>query len=227
MGLQRPRDWHYTPCTAATKTTVSSSALSQPRPREAPAGVGTARLGAAPAGAGTLGEQLSFGGNLSFTSDYIYHGVSESNDRGALQGDLHLATTERQLRRGVGLDPRQPARPRRQLRLRAVSRTPLRPERFLEHDAQRAQPLLRRRAVRAQRRLPGARRESHVSGPLGDLGHLGPERRALLVLSAPASQPGVDRRHHRAVADRAGPVRDRRRRLLLFDRHRARASKPP
>ena len=72
-------------------------------------------VGAAPAGAGTLGEQLSFGGNLSFTTDYIYHGVSESNDRGALQGDLHLATTERQLRRGVGLDPRQPARPRRQL----------------------------------------------------------------------------------------------------------------
>ncbi|HET9331738.1 MAG TPA: TorF family putative porin, partial [Steroidobacteraceae bacterium] len=51
-------------------------------------------VGAAPAGAGMLGEQLSFGGNLSFTTDYIYHGVSESNDHGALQGDLHLATTD-------------------------------------------------------------------------------------------------------------------------------------
>lgn len=39
-----------------------------------------------------LGENLSAGGNLALTSDYIYRGVSESNDQPALQADLHLDT---------------------------------------------------------------------------------------------------------------------------------------
>src|SRR5262249_28276720 len=51
-------------------------------------------LGAAPAHGDTLWQQLSFGGDLSFTTDYIYHGVSESDGRGALQGDAHISSTE-------------------------------------------------------------------------------------------------------------------------------------
>ena len=48
--------------------------------------------GAAAAHAGALAPDLSFGGNLALTSDYIYHGVSESGGQGAVQGDLHLST---------------------------------------------------------------------------------------------------------------------------------------
>jgi len=47
---------------------------------------------AAPVHAGALGEQFTLGGNLSLTSDYIYHGVSESSDDPAFQGDIHLDT---------------------------------------------------------------------------------------------------------------------------------------
>lgn len=78
--------------TAATKTTVSHP--HSPNLGRARCLLAWALLGAAPAGAGPLGEQLSFGGNLSVTTDYIYRGVSESNDHGALQGDLHLATRD-------------------------------------------------------------------------------------------------------------------------------------
>jgi uncharacterized protein (TIGR02001 family) len=38
-----------------------------------------------------LGQELSAGGNLALTSDYIYRGVSESNDHAAVQADVHLA----------------------------------------------------------------------------------------------------------------------------------------
>ncbi|MBV8783570.1 MAG: hypothetical protein JOZ67_05220 [Gammaproteobacteria bacterium] len=38
-------------------------------------------------------DGLSAGGSLSVTSDYIYRGVSESNDEPAVQGDLHLDTS--------------------------------------------------------------------------------------------------------------------------------------
>ena len=38
-----------------------------------------------------LGDELSLGGSLALTSDYIYRGVSESNNHAAVQGDLHLA----------------------------------------------------------------------------------------------------------------------------------------
>ena len=46
---------------------------------------------AAPASAEGLGG-LVFGGNLVATSDYIYRGVSSSNNDPALQADLHVAS---------------------------------------------------------------------------------------------------------------------------------------
>jgi len=48
-------------------------------------------LGAEAAKADGLGSGVSFGGNLVLTSDYIYRGVSSSNNEGAFQADLHLA----------------------------------------------------------------------------------------------------------------------------------------
>ena len=45
---------------------------------------------ASPASAEGLGG-LVFGGNLVATSDYIYRGVSSSNNDPALQADLHVA----------------------------------------------------------------------------------------------------------------------------------------
>ena len=51
---------------------------------------------AAPHAAATgLGAELSWGGNLAVTSDYIYRGVSESNGRAALQADVHADTEYR------------------------------------------------------------------------------------------------------------------------------------
>jgi len=50
-------------------------------------------IAAVPVHAGAFGEQFTLGGNLSLTSDYIYHGVSESSDDPALQGDVHLDTS--------------------------------------------------------------------------------------------------------------------------------------
>jgi uncharacterized protein (TIGR02001 family) len=38
-------------------------------------------------------EGVSSGGGITLTSDYIYRGVSESDGHGAVQGDLHLATS--------------------------------------------------------------------------------------------------------------------------------------
>ena len=46
---------------------------------------------ASPASAEGLGG-LVFGGNLVLTSDYIYRGVSSSNNEGAFQADLHVAS---------------------------------------------------------------------------------------------------------------------------------------
>jgi len=70
-----------------------------PRLRKAPALTGllagTACLGTGGAWADvpTGIDNLSFGGGLALTSNYIYHGVSESDGHGAVQGDLHLATS--------------------------------------------------------------------------------------------------------------------------------------
>jgi uncharacterized protein (TIGR02001 family) len=50
-------------------------------------------LGTAAAHAVDLGNNLSVGGALTVTSDYIYRGVSESEGRAAGQVDLHLAST--------------------------------------------------------------------------------------------------------------------------------------
>ena len=48
---------------------------------------------AAPHAAATaLGTELSWGGILAVTSDYIYRGVSESDGRAALQADVHADT---------------------------------------------------------------------------------------------------------------------------------------
>ena len=44
------------------------------------------------AAAAALGTELSWGGNIAVTSDYIYRGVSESDGRAALQADLHADT---------------------------------------------------------------------------------------------------------------------------------------
>jgi len=38
------------------------------------------------------GTEVSFGGNVALTSDYIYRGVSESDGHAALQADLHADT---------------------------------------------------------------------------------------------------------------------------------------
>jgi len=48
-------------------------------------------LGAEPAGAADLGGGFTLGGNLVLTSDYIYRGISSSNNEGAFQADLHVA----------------------------------------------------------------------------------------------------------------------------------------
>lgn len=69
-----------------------------PRPARLRRLLAWALLGSAatvPVHAGAFGEQFTLGGNLSLTSDYIYHGVSESSDNPALQGDLHLDTAGR------------------------------------------------------------------------------------------------------------------------------------
>ena len=50
-------------------------------------------LGVGPAAADGLGS-LTFGGNLVLTSDYIYRGVSSSNNNPAFQADLHVASGE-------------------------------------------------------------------------------------------------------------------------------------
>jgi uncharacterized protein (TIGR02001 family) len=47
--------------------------------------------GAAPAAAEGFGG-LTFGGNLVLTSDYIYRGVSSTNNEAAVQADLHVAS---------------------------------------------------------------------------------------------------------------------------------------
>jgi uncharacterized protein (TIGR02001 family) len=47
---------------------------------------------AAPRPAAAFGETLAWGGNLALTSDYIYRGLSESDGRAAIQGDLHADT---------------------------------------------------------------------------------------------------------------------------------------
>jgi uncharacterized protein (TIGR02001 family) len=72
---------------------------------------------AAPAAAAAIFDtEVSFGGNLAVTSDYIYRGVSESDGRAALQADLHVdtpggtfggvwaSTRERRLEPGAGYD---------------------------------------------------------------------------------------------------------------------------
>ena len=49
-------------------------------------------LGAENARAEGLTSGLTFGGNLVVTSDYIYRGVSSSNNEAAFQADLHVAS---------------------------------------------------------------------------------------------------------------------------------------
>jgi uncharacterized protein (TIGR02001 family) len=49
-----------------------------------------AALGARPAGALDLGSGFALGGDAVLTSDYVYRGVSSSNNEAALQGDLHV-----------------------------------------------------------------------------------------------------------------------------------------
>ncbi len=39
-----------------------------------------------------LARAISFGGNAAVTTDYIYRGYSETNDKGAVQLDLHVST---------------------------------------------------------------------------------------------------------------------------------------
>ena len=48
-------------------------------------------VSAGPAAAEGLGG-VTFGGNLVLASDYIYRGVSSSNNEGAFQADLHVAS---------------------------------------------------------------------------------------------------------------------------------------
>jgi uncharacterized protein (TIGR02001 family) len=51
-------------------------------------------IAAPPAGASVLGTELSFGGSLALTTDYIYRGLAESDGRGAVQLDAHATTAE-------------------------------------------------------------------------------------------------------------------------------------
>lgn len=53
---------------------------------------GLLALGVVRADVPTRIDGLSAGGSLAVTSDYIYRGVSESNDEAAVQADLHLDT---------------------------------------------------------------------------------------------------------------------------------------
>jgi uncharacterized protein (TIGR02001 family) len=48
-------------------------------------------LGLRPAAAADFGAPFTVGGSLALTSDYIYRGLSESNDHPAPQADLHVA----------------------------------------------------------------------------------------------------------------------------------------
>ncbi len=75
--------------TAETKRTVLDSQSSNLRAKSV---LALALLGAsAPAAhAIELGHDLTAGGNLALTSNYIYRGVSESDNHGAVQGDVHL-----------------------------------------------------------------------------------------------------------------------------------------
>ncbi len=50
-------------------------------------------LGSAGARAQGLTSGLTFGGNLAVTSNYIYRGVSSSNNDAAVQADLHAASS--------------------------------------------------------------------------------------------------------------------------------------
>jgi uncharacterized protein (TIGR02001 family) len=50
-------------------------------------------LSAEAAKAQGLASGLTFGGNLVLTSNYIYRGVSSSNNEGAFQADLHVANS--------------------------------------------------------------------------------------------------------------------------------------
>lgn len=83
------RGWHYTRAPPQRKETVHPNSLSFARARPL---LAWALLGGiAPAvHALDLGKDFTAGGNLAITSDYIYRGVSQSNDHAALQGDLHL-----------------------------------------------------------------------------------------------------------------------------------------
>jgi uncharacterized protein (TIGR02001 family) len=60
------------------------------RPQRLLPGLVLAALGAEPAGAVDLGGGFALGGNLALTSDYIYRGISSSNNEGAFQADLHV-----------------------------------------------------------------------------------------------------------------------------------------
>ncbi len=92
-SIRRARQWGPRTSQGIRRTTtvVQPHSLNRARPRYLLAWM-VLGAGAAPAHASALGQDLSFGGNLALTSDYIYHGVSESDGHGAVQGDLHLST---------------------------------------------------------------------------------------------------------------------------------------
>jgi uncharacterized protein (TIGR02001 family) len=52
----------------------------------------TAALLTGTAHAGPFDGPFSFGGEVALTSNYIYRGLSESNDQAALQGDVHVSS---------------------------------------------------------------------------------------------------------------------------------------
>ena len=141
-----------------------------PRLRKAPALTGllasTACLGTGGAWADvpTGIDNLSFGGGLALTSNYIYHGVSESDGHGAVQGDLHLATTGGTFLGTWGSSRDSDLEPGASAVL----------ELYLGHRFElsstwsatltgRAHYLPGQQRVRALGRLPGARRHGHLS----------------------------------------------------------------
>ena len=83
--------------------------------------------------AGTAWADGSVGGSLDVTSDYIFHGLSQSDGDPAVQGDIHYRSESdrrdgRELHRAVGLDASaatQPAAP--------MNSTPTRAAPFSSH----------------------------------------------------------------------------------------------
>jgi uncharacterized protein (TIGR02001 family) len=76
----------------ARRTVVDTAFHNGRGARALVAGVLLLLAGAARAGLAELAGELTPGGEIALTSDYIYRGVSQSDGHGAVQADLHVGT---------------------------------------------------------------------------------------------------------------------------------------